>query len=120
MVRMMSFSKWIAAVSFSVCALSGAVAQAECINCGRSVTPSALNKEEKIYLSPGSLSMDASYLYVNFEGEQYPVKQVLTDERGVYINAKEFEDSKYGFWKCPKGHPNPPWNFVCAACTNNP
>lgn len=103
---MILFAKWITAVAFSVCALSSAVAQAECNDC----------EHTKIYLAPGSLSMDTSRLYVNFRGELYPVKQVLTDQQGVYVDAREFENSKYGIWLCPKGHPNPPWNLVCAVC----
>jgi len=112
----MSFSKWIAAVAFSVCAFSGAVVQAECNDHGHSLASGTLDNNDKIYLRPGSLSMDASCLYVNFEGEFFPVKQVLTDERGVYVAAREFENSKYGIWVCPNGHPNPPWALVCAVC----
>jgi hypothetical protein len=112
----MSLSKWIAVVSFSVCALNGAAAQAVCTDCMRSVTSGTLDNREKIYLTPGSLSMDASHLYVNFGDRSYPVQQVLTDERGVYIDARELENSKYGIWICPNGHPNPPWNLVCSVC----
>ena len=113
---MMSFSKWIAVVAFSVCAFNGAVVQAECNDHEDSIAFNTLGNNDKIYLRPGSLSMDASCLYVNFEGDLIPVKQVLTDEQGVYINSKEFEDSKYGIWVCPNGHPNPPWNLVCSVC----
>lgn len=81
-----------------------------------SLNSGIINNKDKIYLRPGSLSMDASCLYVNFNGDLYPVKQVLTDDQGVYVDAREFKNSKFGIWFCPKGHPNPPWNIVCAVC----
>jgi hypothetical protein len=98
---MISPSKWIAGLSFSFCALTSIVVQADCKNSGCSLTSNTLEKD-KIYLIPGSLCMDESSLFVNFEGELYPVKQVSTDERGIYIDAREFENSKYGFWTCPQ------------------
>ena len=113
-VHMKTYSKILAV---AICVCSCAMIQATCSDHNHSLPSSSLDKKSKIYLSPGSLSMDNSCLYVSFAGELFPVKQVLTDEYGVYINKKELENSKYGIWICPKGHPNPPWNLVCAACS---
>jgi len=112
---MMSFSKLVVTVNFLLCAIAGTVIQAECYDSGISFSSGTLYKD-KFYLNPGSLSMDKSGLYVNIEGNFCPVKQVLTDGRGVYVDARELDNSAFGVWHCPKGHPNPPWALVCLVC----
>lgn len=107
----MSFSKWIALITFLTSSSGMSMLQANA-----QLTCDTMDHRAKIYLKPGSLLMDASSLYVHFDGDLYPVKHVSADDNGVYIHAKELENSKFGIWVCPNGHPNPPWNLACDAC----
>lgn len=70
----------------------------------------------KYYIDPSSLIIKGAQMFVKLEEIFFPVKQVNSDEFGIYISAQNKDDSKYGIWICPKGHPNPPWNLICSAC----
>ena len=115
---MMSFSKLIVAVNFLSCAILSTTVQAACCDNDLSFSSDTLH-ENRFYLDIGTLSMDKSHLYVNIEGNFHPVKQVFTDEQGVYIDVRELDNSAFGVWHCPKGHPNPPWALVCLVCNKS-
>lgn len=71
----------------------------------------AEDQSEKYYLTPGSLFMSERGLFIDVEGEFYPVMAVKTDEQGVYVDDWEL---KWDCAECKK--PNLTWFTFCAWC----
>ncbi len=69
-----------------------------------------ITQKSRIYVESSQIHVLSEGLFVEIEGNLYQVSQICQDENGFFIPRADF------FWKCPKGHPNPPWQYPCAVC----
>jgi hypothetical protein len=71
-------------------------------------------QQARVYVQPDQLHINTEGLFVEVTGNLYQVAQICQDEAGFYIPHAEF------WWKCPNGHPNPPWRLICQVCGLGP
>lgn len=61
--------------------------------------------DDKFYVSPGSVYVAPNAIYVNINGNLFPVRGIVSDENGVYIqDDKCVMERPFYCLKCGKTH----------------
>ncbi|MFY7842508.1 MAG: hypothetical protein ACOVOR_00590 [Rhabdochlamydiaceae bacterium] len=70
--------------------------------------------ESKMYIPQEGLTLYQNKIYAKVHNDWYQVNTLHSDEKGVYVDAK---DLPAGIWECYSCHKiNLPWHFVCMRC----
>ena len=62
--------------------------------------------------------IDDQGLHIVYHGTLFAITNLSSDKKGIYVSTTSVLDDSF-FIRCPDGHPNPPWNLVCAVCGKN-
>lgn len=71
-------------------------------------------QQSRVYVQPEQIHVNLEGIFVEIARTLYQVSQICQDEHGFFVPHAEF------WWKCPNGHPNPPWRLSCQVCGMGP
>lgn len=76
----------------------------------------------KFYLDLSSIYVTPDGIFLNFDGQFFPIFNLASDENGFYTYVAGWTPCFDDDWKCVNGHWNPSYENKCVTCRkeNNP